>query len=185
MVVLVGSGHVAYDVGIVRQARRWFDGGIATVVPVAVALPNSDKVVEQVRASFADFVWGVMPEQESPYPRLGISTRNNKEGRRVILQVEEGSAAERAGLAMDDVLLSMDGHALDDHETLSRLIARKAWGDSARIVVRRGAEEKTLTAFFRRAVPRIRPAAPAARAPEAPPAPPAGPPVHDAGTRKP
>ena len=34
MVVLVGSGHVAYGLGIERQARQFFDGSIATLVPV-------------------------------------------------------------------------------------------------------------------------------------------------------
>ena len=36
MVVLVGSGHVAYGLGIQRQAEQWFDGKVATLVPVPV-----------------------------------------------------------------------------------------------------------------------------------------------------
>jgi uncharacterized iron-regulated protein len=36
MVVLVGSGHVAFGVGIERQARQWIDGGVTTLVPVPV-----------------------------------------------------------------------------------------------------------------------------------------------------
>jgi uncharacterized iron-regulated protein len=159
LVVLAGTGHVAYDVGIVRQAKRWLEGGIATVIPVPVAVPHAGVRIEQVRASFADFVWGVLPEPESPYPRLGISTRTDARGRRVVVHVEPGSAADRAGFAVDDVLLSMDGQALTEPQTLNLLLARKAWGQAASVVVKRGTEEKTLTPVFRRT---LAPAAPPA-----------------------
>ena len=73
MVVLVGSGHVAYGVGIERQARRWIDGAVTTLVPVPV---EDDKGVPitHARASYADIVYGVAGERESAYPSLGVST---------------------------------------------------------------------------------------------------------------
>ena len=37
MVVLVGSGHVAYGLGIERQARAWFDGAVSSVIAVPLA----------------------------------------------------------------------------------------------------------------------------------------------------
>ena len=51
VVVLVGSGHVAYGLGIERQARRWFDGEVSTLIPLAirqgdtlsVRLPSGDE----------------------------------------------------------------------------------------------------------------------------------------------
>jgi uncharacterized iron-regulated protein len=150
MVVLVGSGHVAYDVGIVRQARRWFRGGIATLIPVPTATSGGE-AVETVRASYADYVWGVPWETAAAFPTLGVFTRADGEDRRVILQVDADSAASRAGFEAGDVLLSMDGQALVGRETLNVLIAAKQWGDSAVFVVRRGEAERTLTAYFRRA----------------------------------
>ncbi len=166
MVILVGSGHVAYDVGIARQARRWFDGQVATLIPVPVALPNEGKSIDSLRASYAGFVWGVMPEEESSFPSLGLSTRAGENGRRVVLQVEKDSAAARAGFAVNDVLMSMDGHPLPDRESLNMLMARKAWGDGARFVVKRGDREETLTVYFRRTPPRVAaPTPPSAAAP--------------------
>jgi hypothetical protein len=160
MVILVGSGHVAYDLGIARQARRWFDGGIATLIPVPVVLAEEEEAVrvEQVRASYADFVWGVLPEKSSTYPTLGLSTRTAEGGRLMVIQVSEDSAAAKAGFELKDVLLTFDGQPVADRETMNALMARKAWGDAARIVVKRGDEEKTLTVYFRRPVPIFAPA---------------------------
>ena len=36
MVVLIGAGHVAYGLGAERQARLWFDGRIASIIPVPI-----------------------------------------------------------------------------------------------------------------------------------------------------
>ncbi|HYN44277.1 MAG TPA: ChaN family lipoprotein, partial [Thermoanaerobaculia bacterium] len=57
MVVLIGSGHVAYGLGAQRQAALWFDGAAASVIPIPV-LDDKDRPAK-VRASYADFVWGV------------------------------------------------------------------------------------------------------------------------------
>ncbi|HSK08643.1 MAG TPA: ChaN family lipoprotein [Vicinamibacterales bacterium] len=153
MVVLVGLGHVAYGLGIERQARQWYDGGIASLIPVAVR--GEDGPVASVRASYANFLWGVPETMDSHYPTLGLSTAvgQGDAARRVII-VQKNSVAERAGIAVGDVLLSVDGVPLEDKEAYNRLIAAKRWGDPARIVVRRGGEEVTLTAVFRRMVKR-------------------------------
>lgn len=152
MVVLVGSGHVAYGVGIERQARRWFDGGIATLIPVPVAGPD-DQPIHEVRASYANFVWGVPGESATMFPALGISTRGLDDGRRQVIHVERRSIAAKAGFAVDDVLVSMDGRPVRDREALNDFMATKHWGDSATFVVRRGETEQTLTAVFRREAP--------------------------------
>ncbi|HOC17104.1 MAG TPA: ChaN family lipoprotein [Vicinamibacterales bacterium] len=151
MVVLVGLGHVAYGLGIERQARNWFDGQIASVIPVTVNGP--DGAVASVRASYANFLWGLPHAIDSLYPSLGLSTAvgQGETARRVIL-VQKDSVAERAGVKPGDVIVSVDGTPLSDKEAYNRLMAEKRWGDRARIVVRRGGEDVTLTALFRRTV---------------------------------
>lgn len=150
MVVLVGSGHVAYGVGIERQVRQWFDGRVASIIPVPVALQDGRKV-PQVRATYADFVWGVPAESETLFPRLGISTRVGPgTAQREILLVEKESAAAAAGFQPRDVLVSMDGQPIADRETFNRLMAQKQWGDGASFVVKRGEEDLTLQVVFRR-----------------------------------
>jgi uncharacterized iron-regulated protein len=149
MVVLVGLGHVAYGLGIERQARNWFDGGIAGLIPVTVNGP--DGAVTSVRASYANFLWGLPHAIDSAYPSLGISTAvgQGETARRVII-VQKDSVGERAGIKTGDVIVSVDGTPLADKEAYNRLMAAKRWGDRAQIIVRRGGEEVTLTALFRR-----------------------------------
>lgn len=148
MVVLIGSGHVAYGLGAERQAKLWFDGKIASVIPMTVA--NDKGEAPAVRASYANFVWGVAPEKAPLFPSLGFSTGAKKEDRYPLIAVQKDSIADRAGFKVGDSLMSMDGVEITDSEILNRLMAGKRWGDSAEFKVKRGTEEVTLKAFFRR-----------------------------------
>jgi membrane-associated protease RseP (regulator of RpoE activity) len=153
MVVLVGSGHVAYGVGIERQVRKWFDGQIASLIPVSVGTPGRG-VLKSTQASYANFTWGVPDELDSAYPSMGTSTAvGTGETQRRVIIVQNGSPAAKAGVKVGDVMQSLDGVALTDKETFSRLMAAKRWGDSATLVVKRGTETVTLKVVFRRAVP--------------------------------
>jgi membrane-associated protease RseP (regulator of RpoE activity) len=149
MVVLVGSGHVAYGLGIEHQARQWFDGPIASVIPMA----TSERFVSinTVRASYASYVWGIPEEIDSLYPNPILSTRPIDDGKALqVLTPEKGSLADKTGFKENDVLVSLDGTPVPDKETLNRLLAAKRWGDVAVYVVRRGSETQTLTMQFRR-----------------------------------
>jgi uncharacterized iron-regulated protein len=150
MVVLVGSGHVAYGLGIQRQAAQWFDGGMASIVPINV-LDEQGKAVDEVQASYADFVWGLPQFVHALYPGLGVSTVKSDDGeRRRVIHVAEDSVAERAGFAVGDVLLAMNGTDLPDRAALNRMMSELRWGDSAEFAVDRGGETVTLTARFLR-----------------------------------
>jgi uncharacterized iron-regulated protein len=153
MVVLVGSGHVAYGLGIERQARTWFDGTVTSLIPVAVTMRTVGPV-KSVRASYANFTWGVPEELDSAYPTLGTSTAvgQGETARRVII-VQKGSSAEQAGIKVGDVMTTLDGTPLTDKETFSRLMAAKRWGDTAAIGIRRGDQALTIMAVFRRRLP--------------------------------
>ncbi|MCB1055634.1 MAG: ChaN family lipoprotein [Acidobacteria bacterium] len=165
LVVLVGSGHVAYGLGLERQARLSFGGKIASVVPVTVEDPDTDAQVESVRGSFADFVWGVPLEHDPLYPSLGLATSEGTEGGPLeVLFVNEGSVAETAGFAAGDRLVAMDGTALDGRETLNRLMAAKRWADDTVFSIRRGEQEISLLVHFRRTLDE--PETPAAESPE-------------------
>ena len=148
MVVLIGSGHVAYGLGAERQAKLWFDGKIASVIPMAVANDKGEKPV--VRASYANFIWGVAPEKAPLFPTLGFSTGQKKENLYPVIAVQPDSIAAAAGFKVGDSLVSMDGTAITDSEIMNRLMAQKRWGDAAEFKVKRGTEEVTLKAYFRR-----------------------------------
>jgi uncharacterized iron-regulated protein len=150
MVVLIGSGHVAYNLGVMRQAALWFDGKMASIVPVAVA-DAKGKPMGNVQASYADYLWGLPPEQEELYPSLGISTRENKADFPLeVIDVPKTSIGGLAGFQVGDILQTMDGTPLKDKETLNRLLADKRWADSATFAVARGGQTVTVTPIFRR-----------------------------------
>jgi uncharacterized iron-regulated protein len=153
MVVLIGSGHVAYGLGIERQSAQWLDGGMASLIPIPVR-DEDDDPIHSVQASYADFIWGLPPQGDPLYPTLGLSTTVNEgEDRLEVVYIGDESASQKAGFQTGDILLTMDGTDLPGKETLNRLMAGKRWGDSATFTVRRGEETKNLVVYFRRTPP--------------------------------
>ena len=158
MVVLVGSGHVAYGLGAERQARLWFDGKTASVIPVPIREDEHDPLVAKVQASYANFVWGLPPSTDALYPSTGISTPEQKSGERYkVINVAKDSPAAAAGFLVGDELVSIDGVAYTDKETVNRLMAGKRWGDSVDYKVLRSGQEQALTVHLRRQPPQPAP----------------------------
>lgn len=155
VIVLAGHGHVFYGLGAERQARLWFEGRTASLVPIEISDREKGKCdIRVVQASLADYVWGV-PEEEDPlYPTPGFSTRwIQKEELPEVIQVDKKSSAARAGLKVGDRLLVIDGRRATDREAIQRVFSEKRWGDGARLTVRRGAETVALDVLLRRERP--------------------------------
>jgi uncharacterized iron-regulated protein len=152
MVVLIGSGHVAYGLGAERQARLWFDGKIASLIPIAVVEQEKcERKPVVVRASYADFLWGLPASTTPLYPSLGLSTPSGESFK--VINVPKGSVAAEAGFAVGDELLTMDGQKLESQEQWKTLLSEKRWGDASEFTVQRGDTTPTLVARFRRRMP--------------------------------
>jgi uncharacterized iron-regulated protein len=157
MVVLIGSGHVAYGLGAERQAKLWFAGKTASVIPVPIAEEVGATPVAKVQASYADFVWGLPPSTDPLYPSVGISTPETKSGERYkVIMVAKESPAEAAGFKISDEVVSIDGTPYTDKETVNRLMSEKRWGDAVVYKVMREGRELTLTAHLRRQPPKAK-----------------------------
>ena len=157
LVVLVGSGHVAYGLGIERQAAaQGLKLRFASVVPLALADRSGDPV-GPVRASYADYLWGLPPDGPPLYPELGASTveadRSAGDLRRKVIDVPRDTPAAGAGVEVGDLLLALDDVPLPDREALQRAIAAHRWGDRATLAVDRGGVRKVLEVWFRRTLP--------------------------------
>jgi uncharacterized iron-regulated protein len=150
MVVLAGSGHVAYGVGIEHQAKQWLQGRITTLIPVPVE-DSDEKPVTGVQASYANFVWGIPYERDSLYPSLGFSVTET-DGSRKIMAIDKDSIAARSGFELNDEIVSLDGTPTSDRESWNRAMAGKNWGDTAVVVVKRGGADVTIRAELRRTV---------------------------------
>ena len=187
MVVLIGSGHVAYGLGAERQAKLWFAGRTASVIPVPIAEEAGAAPIGKVQASYADFVWGLPPSTDPLYPSLGISTPEQRSGERTkVILVGKDTPAAAAGFEVGDELVSIEGVPIDEKETSNRLMSEKRWGDAVVCKVLRGGQERTLTAYLRRRGPKARSAgaAPAAPPQVPPSSPPATPPKSPSGDRR-
>lgn len=146
VVVLVGSGHVAYNLGIARQARAYTDKRVATVMPIA----TSPTTPEQVRASVGDIVWGVPTETYPLYPTFGVSFRSSGDQPTTVLMVSPGSPADAMGLKAGDTLVTVDDQPIRKDVELRALIDRKQWGDAIRASIKRGDQSLTLTGRLQR-----------------------------------
>jgi len=152
MIVLLGSGHVAYGLGAERQLAGYFKDDMRSLIPVSVRGEDGTEV-NFVQASYADFLWGVPRGIGPEFPVLGVllagalgSTPTK------IIQVEKNSVAALAGVEVGDVLVRMDGQAIESSVSLQRYMARYQWGDAATLEIERGEESRYLTLVFRRAL---------------------------------
>jgi uncharacterized iron-regulated protein len=150
MVVLIGSGHVAYGLGAERQAATFWKGSVASVIPVPV-VDGERRPLTQVRASYARFVWGIPPEDPlALHPVLGVALSDGAGGGLAVSMVAPGSAAADAGVRAGDRLLSLDGTTIRAREDLQAVLLGKRWGDDVQIELERGRERVKAQAHLRR-----------------------------------
>ncbi|MFM2093537.1 MAG: hypothetical protein RIS70_661 [Planctomycetota bacterium] len=65
-----------------------------------------------------------------------------------VVQVIEGSGAERAGVKADDLITQVNGKAIDTMQNLVSTLERHRVGDKVELLVKRGDQELTLTAVL-------------------------------------
>ncbi|MFZ5863968.1 MAG: ChaN family lipoprotein [Nitrospirota bacterium] len=152
LVVLAGGGHIAYGFGIPRRAFRRAPLPYVTVIPhtdTAAAPAERPEMVMPVEPvsvplPLADIVWAVGYEDlPAPSVRLGIRVDAAESGV-TITSVAPESAAARAGLQEDDVIVSFDGEPVKKPADVVRLVRRKSPGDQARVAITRGTDAMTL-----------------------------------------
>lgn len=151
MVVLVGSGHVAYGLGIERQARALgLEGDVATVIPLPVASLDGEPT-GPVAATYADYLWGLTPAAEIPlYPSLGLSTRSGDDGAITVLFVSPDTPAARAGVETGDVVTAWNGSPVASKPELARRQAESRWGETVVLGLQRGEETLEVPVVLRR-----------------------------------
>ena len=81
---------------------------------------------------------------------LGIQLNPEEENRAVITVVSKGSPADKAGLKVGDVVLSVAGKKMPNADTLISTIQRFKAGSSVVMKVRRGQEEKEVEATLQK-----------------------------------
>jgi serine protease Do len=86
--------------------------------------------------------WNI-DEGESDAAFLGVTTEKVDEGAK-IMEVSKGSAAEKAGLKKDDIILKVDEEKISGPDVLSDVIGFKKPNDEVKIKYKRDGKEKNL-----------------------------------------
>ena len=163
VVVLAGTGHVAYGLGIPRIVQSRSSLPVLTVMPVDVPIPSDeagkpgkasgksgsakkgfmvhlgDKAGdasyphEIVSRTLADFLVGVPAEKHEKYPTLGVNIKTGKDGKLTITRVLPDSLAEKAGLSHGDMILKVNGRAFADPTSFKTFLSGLNWGDSLKL----------------------------------------------------
>ncbi|MEJ2575355.1 MAG: ChaN family lipoprotein [Gammaproteobacteria bacterium] len=123
MVVMAGSGHVAYRSGIPKRLERRI--GERTTV-LLVGWDRADGV------EAADYVVMSEPRELPPAGLLGAFLGAADGGVR-ILELSSNSAIGDAGILKDDVLLSIDDAAVDSFAAVKLALLDRAPGDKVTI----------------------------------------------------
>lgn len=153
-IIIAGSAHVAYGLGIAWRYRlRDKRAEILTLVPVMVASKkseSSEKENPMVKAlagqlkpaavfvrGLADVVFAVAAEEKPYFAEAGFSGKMNVDRLFEISQVGKESPAEKSGLRVGDRILAIDGVPVKSLEALRLILAQKNWNDSLELEIRK------------------------------------------------
>lgn len=125
IVVIAGGGHFAFTSGIPKRTFR--RNGLDYAV-----LLNDDSV----ESGIADFILFPKPATIVPAPKL-MAILKEEEGRVKIVGFPEKSVSEKAGLKVDDIILSLDDMAVRGVPDIQIFLFYKKRGDRVKVKVLR------------------------------------------------
>lgn len=143
VVVLVGSGHLIYNLGLNRRAYEKSRLAFKTVV--AVPVPKGQASVK-VSRTLADYIVGIEAEERPAYPSIGLGfAKFEGLDNLVIASKPIDGAALGQGFEKGDVVLSVNGKPWTDANELRTYLAGFGWdAEIAFKLLRAGAEKDVL-----------------------------------------
>jgi uncharacterized iron-regulated protein len=151
VVVLVGSGHLLYNVGLNRRAFEKSKLPFKTVV--AVPVPKGKPSLTVAR-TLADYIVGIPEEDRPVFPSVGLGFKKFKGLDNLVVETKPiDGVAKGQDFEKGDVVLSVDGKAYVDINELRTALARIAWDGEARFRLLRAGVEKEVVLKFREQPP--------------------------------
>lgn len=139
LVVLAGSGHLLYNLGINLRAYNKSKMPFETVV--CVSIPKDTESVE-VSRSLADYVWGLAEEERAAYPSVGLRFKRFDGFENLVIERDPiDGVAKDADFKKGDVVLSADGQRFTDINELRTYLAKFTWGDQMTFQLLRDAQQ--------------------------------------------
>jgi len=153
-IIIAGSAHVAYGLGIPWRYRlRDKRAKILTLVPVTVPAKKAETSGEEnpmVKAlagqlkpaalfarGLADAVFAITAEEKPYFAEAGFSGKVNAEGLYVVERVGKGTPVEKCGLKKGDFILAVDGVPFKSLSGLRLLLSQKNWDDPLQLDIRK------------------------------------------------
>ena len=143
IVVLVGSGHLLYNLGLNRRAAEMSLLPGKTVV--AVEIPRG-KTSMTVSRTLADYIVGLEAEERPAYPSVGLAFKKFPGlSNPVIERSPIDGAARGKDFEKGDIVLSVDGQMFSDINELRIHLAGFAWEGEVKFrLLRAGAEREVV-----------------------------------------
>ncbi len=171
VIILAGSGHVAYNLGIGRIIQQRSNLSVASVLAVDIpdtvaesAMMKVKKSLDQkpsapvaarpgdkptippmatmhgsgaatgspykiVVRSLGDFIWGLREVKQEKYPSFGFSVDEKSDRGFRIKRVLPETIAEKQGLLVGDLVLTVDGQTFANVSQLKKYLSFKNWND--------------------------------------------------------
>ncbi len=146
IVVLAGSGHLLYNLGISRRAYEINGSPFKTVI--CLEIPD-DKESLSVSRSLADYVWGLNEEAHPAFPSVGLEFKKFEGLSNLVIEREPiDGVAKGENFAKGDVVLSVDGKAFTEINALRHYLAKFGWNDEVKFLLLREAEELEVVLKF-------------------------------------
>ncbi len=158
-IIIAGSNHVAYKLGIpFRYKKADRKVKLTTIVPVTLPEEKEDGEDEDANPmmkmlgkslkpaaifsrGLGDYVFSIPKDEHEHFPVLGIRTKLQDDNL-LVTYVRKESIAEKSGIKKDDIITAVDGVEIKTKEQLHVLLAVKNWGDSINITVSKKVEIK-------------------------------------------
>jgi len=143
MVVLVGSGHLIYNVGLNRRAYDRNQLPFKTVISVFV---DKDKPAETVARSLGDYLFGISAEERPAYPSIGIGLKKVNDLENLFVDTKPIDGVARGqDIEKGDIILNIDGRTWTDVNELRTYLAAIPWDGEVKLHILRAGVEKDVT----------------------------------------
>jgi uncharacterized iron-regulated protein len=146
IVVLTGSGHVLYNLGINRRAYEINGDSYKTVL--CLEIPD-DKGTLGVSRSIADYVWGLPEESYAAFPSIGLAFKKFDGLTNLVIEREPIDGVSKGeNFAKGDIVLSVDGKTFIEINELRIYLAKFRWNDEVKFRLLREAKKLDVVLKF-------------------------------------
>ncbi len=147
MIVLAGSGHLIYNLGINMRAFSKSRLPSKTVISVFVAKGRSSTTVAR---SLGDYLYGVSEEDRPAYPSVGLGFKKIKGLDNLVIEAKPMDGVARGqDFEKGDIVLAVDGKEFNDVNELRISLARCRWDDEIKFRILRAGQEKDVALKFK------------------------------------